>query len=211
MRFLCVSDIHGHAAALQKVIREADQMETWDVLVAAGDHLFPGPAPLDTWKLLLEHKALCVQGVGDRALAAIDPDKLSATDDAGKARVKRLRETHAELGELIIARLSRLPRTVRLPLDNGAEMLVVHGSPRDPTEAMSVEMSDDELIQFVADDPADVVLCGASHVAFERNLDDQLIVNVGSVGEAPSGEHADASFVETGPEGVIVKQFTVAL
>src|SRR5258708_2917332 len=86
MRFLCVSDIHGHAAALRAVIREAEA-HGFDQLIACGDLCFPGPDPLEVWKILVQHRALCTQGVGDRALAAIDPEKLSATGEAERARI----------------------------------------------------------------------------------------------------------------------------
>jgi predicted phosphodiesterase len=162
MRFLCVSDIHGHARSLTEVLREADTYG-WDQLVACGDHLFPGPEPLETWKLLVQHRALCLQGIGDRALARVNPAKLAATDPEQQARLERLREMHSELGELIVMRLGKLPTVARLPLENGNEMVVVHGSPADPTEAFTPDMSDDELSALLGDDPADIVVCGGSH------------------------------------------------
>jgi len=67
---------------------------------------------------------------------------------------------------------------------------------------------------LIGDDPGDVFVCGGSHVPFERRLadDNVLVVNVGSVGDAPGGKHADATFLETSPTGgVIVKPFTVDL
>jgi len=59
----------------------------------------------------------------------------------------------------------------RLPLENGDEMVVVHGCPMDPTESLSPEMTDEELEALVGDDPADIVVCGGSHIAFDRPLE----------------------------------------
>src|SRR3954470_17595218 len=98
MRFLCVSDIHGHAAALRAVIREAEGFG-FDQLIACGDLCFPGPDPLEVWKILVQHRALCTQGVGDRALAAVDPEKLGATGEAGRAAIEGLRKGPPELGD----------------------------------------------------------------------------------------------------------------
>src|SRR5690606_20226630 len=75
LRFLCVSDIHGHQRALEAVLAEADALG-WDQLVACGDLLFPGPEPLKVWETLRRHNAVCVQGIGDRALAHLDASKL---------------------------------------------------------------------------------------------------------------------------------------
>ncbi len=208
MRFLCISDLHGHAEALRAVLRAAEP-RGYARLLVAGDLCFPGPAPLDTWKLLMAAGATCVQGIGDRAFATVDVAKLAANTDHERERVRRLCEARAELGELIVARLAKLPTSVRIPLPNGDELLVVHGSPADPTEGMDASMSDAELMALVADDPADVVICGSTHVPFERWVQGVHIINVGSVGEAPGGRHADATIIEVGAEGVTVEQLSV--
>jgi predicted phosphodiesterase len=210
MRFLCVSDIHGHATALRAVLAQAD-VRGFDQLVACGDLCFPGPDPLEVWRILVQHKALCVQGVGDRALAQIDPNKLSATSEVERARIERLRQVHVELGEIIIARLGKLPTIARLPVENGAEMVIVHGSPVDPTEPFSPEMTDEEMLALVGDDPADLIVCGGSHQVFERHLDDVTIVGVGSVGEAPGGGWANAVVIETTQLGIGITRMDVEL
>jgi predicted phosphodiesterase len=210
MRFLCVSDIHGHAAALRAVIREAEALG-FDQLVACGDLCFPGPEPLEVWKILVQHRALVTQGVGDRALAAIDPEKLSATGEAERARIDKLRKAHRELGEIIVARLGQLPPIARLPIESGHTMLVVHGSPADPTEPFDIGMTDEEMIALLGDEPGDIIVCGGSHVPFDRSVADVRIVNVGSVGEAPAGDHASAAIITTSQLGISVELFTVPL
>jgi predicted phosphodiesterase len=210
MRFLCISDIHGHADALAAVLATAER-RGFSKLLVAGDLCFPGPAPLDTWRRLLASNAVCVQGVGDRALATVDVNNLRATSEHDRARLDRLRATRAELGELILARLAKLPKTIRIPIETGGEILLVHGSPLDPSEPISHDMTDEEMSALVADDPADIIVCGASHVPFDRQIGDTRIINVGSVGEAPGGQHAHATFVETSASGVAVEQFVVPL
>jgi predicted phosphodiesterase len=210
MRFLCVSDIHGHARALEAVLKEAGDYG-FDQLVACGDLCFPGPDPLDVWKILVHHRALCVQGLGDRALAQIDPSKLIAATENEQKRLARLKAVHHELGEIIIARLGKLPQTARLPLESGHTMLVVHGSPADPSEPFSFDMTDDELLALLGDEPGDLIICGGSHVPFDRSVADVRIVNVGSVGEAPGGGVAHATLVTTAQTGIAVQQLVVPL
>ena len=210
MRFLCVSDIHGHAVALDAVIKEADSLG-WDQLVACGDLCFPGPAPLAVWKTLVGHRALCVQGVGDRALAQVDPNKLSATTEVERNRIERLRQVQHELGEIIVTRIGQLPTVASLPIESGHALLAVHGSPLDPSEPFSIEMSDEELLALLGDEPGDIIVCGGSHVPFDRSVADVRIVNVGSVGEAPGGGHAHFTIVTTSPLGINVQQHVVPL
>lgn len=210
MRFLCVSDIHGNARALDAVLAEGDA-RGFDQLVVCGDLCFPGPEPLAVWKTLVQRGALCVQGLTDRAVARVDPQKLSATTEAERQRIARLRAVHTELGELIVARLGKLQTVARLSLESGHAMVVVHGSPADPTEPLSFDLTDEEIGALLGDDPGDLVVCGGSHVPFERQLDGVRVVNVGSVGEAPGGEFAHATLVTSSPLGFLVEQFEVPL
>jgi predicted phosphodiesterase len=213
---LCISDIHGHADALAAVLATAER-RGYEKILVAGDLCFPGPKPLETWRRLVQSQAMCVQGVGDRALATLDADKLRARSDHERERLDRLAEVRTELGELILARLARLPPMVRLPLENGGELVVVHGSPADPMEPFTHDMSDEELGALLGDDPADIVISGGSHVPFDRTVGEVRIINVGSVGEAQRGtgpggaSYADATFLEIRGGAVVVEQFVVPL
>jgi len=210
MRFLCLSDIHGHLAALEAIVSAADLLG-WDQLVVCGDLCFPGPEPLSVWRTLVARKAVCVQGATDRALAQIDPNKLAATTPPERARIERLRQVRDELGDLIIARLGKLPTSASFDTESGHNLVVVHGSPEDPLEPFTHDMDDEELMALVGDSPGDIFVCGGSHVPFDRQVADIRIVNVGSVGEAPGGDHAAGTIIETTQLGYEVRQFTAAL
>jgi predicted phosphodiesterase len=210
MRFLCLSDIHGHAAALDAVLDEAKNWG-YDQVVVCGDLCFPGPEPLKVWKRLVEIRALCVQGITDRAIAELDPDELVAKSEEEQQRLQRLSEVHSELGDLILQRLRRLPPIARLPLESGHEMVITHGSPADPTVSMTHDLEDDELIALLGDDPADLVICGGNHVPFQRIVADVRIVGVGSVGEAPAGNVAYATLVTSTPTQTSIEQKEVPL
>jgi predicted phosphodiesterase len=79
---------------------------------------------------------------------------------------------------------------------------------------MTGDMSDPEMLALVGDDPADVVVCGMSHVPFERELEGVHIINVGSIGEAPTGDGlrvAHATWIETSARGLSVEPILVPL
>lgn len=191
MRWLCISDIHGHADALAAVLATAER-RGYQKLLVAGDLCFPGPKPLETWRRLTQANAVLVQGVSDRALATLDLEQVRARSDHERERLDRFAEVRGELGQLILARLARLPSTVRLPLPDGTELLLVHGSPSDPMEPITHDMTDDEVSALLGDDPADLVVCGGSHVPFDRVVAGVRVIGVGSVGEAPVGAGASA-------------------
>jgi len=232
---LCLSDIHGHARALSAVLATAERRGYGRILVA-GDICFPGPQPLETWRRLSQLRALCVQGVGDRAIATIDTTELRPRDEFERARLARLLEVRAELGDAILVRLAKLPQLARQPLEGGRQLAMVHGSPLDPLEPITHDMDDAVVAHLLADEVADVVLCGGSHVPFDRiikrpNVGDGVpehtrVINLGSVGEAPGSDDdevteptrelrfveprfAHATFVESTDGGIEVDQFVV--
>lgn len=211
MRLLCVSDVQGYLDALAAVLATAEK-RAFNKLLVAGDIVFPGPQPLETWRRLSAAGAVMVQGLTDKALATLDPNAIRATSERETRAVQRMKDVRTELGELILERLRRLPTHVRMPLENGGELLLVHGSPSDPGEAMSHDLDDDELLALIGDDPADVIVCGMSHVPFDRVIDDVRIINVGSVGEAPGDTPvAHATWIDITSSGVSVEQFFVPL
>jgi predicted phosphodiesterase len=177
-----LADIHGNLAALDAVLQELRDARAQNIYVA-GDLLLGGDDPLGVWMRLQEVGARCVRGPSDLALAVLDPARVPARDDAQRAALARFQETRAALGEVILARLRRLPLALRIELPDKTDVLVVHGTPRDPDECFTPDLSDDEMESLLADDPADFVLCGGSHVPFARELDAARIISVGSVGE----------------------------
>ncbi len=212
MRFLCISDIHGEHTALRAVLATAERRGFHKILVA-GDLCFPGPEPLEVWRTLQREQAICVQGVTDKALGTMDPLRLeeAATEPAQKAMARRFGEARRAVGELVLERLRRLPTHHRIPLEDGRELLLVHGSPEDPTEALSHDLDDDEMLALIGDDPANIIVCGMSHVPFVRELPDVTVVNVGSIGDAPGGGVAHATFIESSANGIIIDPIAVPL
>lgn len=196
MRLLCISDIHGREDALAAVLATAEK-RGYSHLLVAGDICFPGQGALAVWQRLVAARATCVQGLSDKALAKLDPATMTPKTDHERRMLERFQEVRRELGEGVIRALGQLPLTHRMPLPDGRELLLVHGSPADPTTILSHDMSDDEIRRLLGDDPADVVVCGGSHVPFDRTVMEVRIVGVGSVGEAPGDvPHADATFID---------------
>ncbi len=210
MKFLCLSDIHGNAYALKAILADA-KVRGYDQLIVCGDLCFPGKDALEVWKILVSENALCVQGLSDRALCNVDPKKLKATSEQAKERIKRLSDMKAELGEIIVTRLGKLPTFARLPLESGHTMLIVHGTPADPMDSLSRDMTEEELVACLGDEPGDLVICGSSHEQFEGVVADVQIASVGSVGEAPGGTHALGALVEANQVGFTVTMIQVPL
>ena len=178
-----VSDVHGNLEALEAVLAELARQDV-SMIFACGDHVLGGDAPLETWRALQRVGARCVKGLSDHALATVDASDLAPHTEEETSRADAFLETQTALGELVVEQLRRLPETLRVPLIDGREILVVHASPADPGLEITHDMTDDELLDALHDDPADVVVCGASHVQFRRDVEGVAVVSVGSVGAA---------------------------
>jgi predicted phosphodiesterase len=223
MLLLCVSDIHGNLDALRAVLATAER-RAFHKLLVAGDIVFPGPEPLETWRRLSAAGAIMVQGVSDKALATLDPNALNPRSEHERLMLERMKTVRGELGDLVLQRVRRLPTHTRVPLEDGGELVLVHGSPVHPDEALTFDMTDEEIDALLGDDCGDVVVCGMSHTPFHRVIGSVQVINVGSVGEAPDGlsttptfgtrlypQVAHATWIESTPQGIQVEQITVPL
>jgi len=184
-----LSDLHGNLAALEVVLAELDRLGVKRLYVA-GDLLLGGDEPLGVWQRLQTLGATCTRGPSDMALGSVDPTSLVPIDDEQRRQARRFADTRAAIGDLVAERLRRLPERERIPLVDGREILMVHGSPADNNREISHDLSDDEILALLDDDPADIIVCGSTHVPFQRAVDEYHVVNVGSVGAAPEGQIA---------------------
>lgn len=200
-----LSDIHGRLDALDAVLEETSRHGVKRLYVA-GDLLNGGPDPLGVWRRLSEIKAHCVRGVSDSALCSVDVSKLVPLNEIERQKLDSFLWTRRTVGELVLESLRRLPLNLRVPMIDGGELLLTHGSPSDPFQEMTQDMDDEELLALVADDPADIIVCGASHVPFQRTIEGVHIVNVGSVGSAPEGRIAHYTILTPTPGQRTVEQ-----
>lgn len=191
VRVAVITDIHGNLPALEAVLREVEA-EHPDVIVSCGD-VAAGPMPAETIDLLRRlPNARFVRGNADRFLveefdgAPIEgPPGVFEGWCAGQ--LSREQRDFLEGGE----------DTVSLNVDGLRRVLFCHGSPRSDMEIMTVETTDDRVRELVSGADADVVVCGHTHMPFDRVVDGVRVVNPGSVG-MPYGE-AGAFWAMLGP------------
>ncbi|MBW1761676.1 MAG: metallophosphoesterase family protein [Deltaproteobacteria bacterium] len=189
-----LSDVHGNLTALEVVLAELERLDVKRVYVA-GDLLLGGDEPLEVWQRLQALGATCTRGPSDSALGSVDPGSLVPIDEEQRRQARLFSKTRGAIGDLVAERLRRLPEQQRVPLVDGREILMVHGSPADSNREISHDLSDDEVLALLDDDPADIIVCGSTHVPFQRAVAEYHIVNVGSVGAAPEGQVAHYTVV----------------
>jgi putative phosphoesterase len=169
VRVAAISDIHGNLPALEAVLAEID-VEGVDAIAVAGDTAH-GPWPAEVVDLLVDRGAHCVRGNADREV-------IERSDRYGL-----LAQWSADrLGERRLAVVRSWPLTVELQVGLG-RVLVCHSTPMSDDPIYTRITPDDELVAIFASVDADVLLCGHTHMQYDRTLTSGLrIVNPGSVG-----------------------------
>jgi predicted phosphodiesterase len=80
--------------------------------------------------------------------------------------------------------IAALPEQIVLDVEGVGHVLFCHGSPRSDEEMILKTTPDEWLREMLAGVEADVVVCGHTHMQFDRRVDRWRVVNAGSVGLA---------------------------
>jgi putative phosphoesterase len=175
-RVAALADIHGNLPALEAVLSDLAR-ETVDLILVCGD-VASGPLPAETLDVLRDlPRARFVRGNADRSLVtAFDGGQLSSwPGPAADWCAAQLTREHRDF-------LASFSETIPVSVDGLGRVLFCHGSPRSDEEMMTSETSDERLRELIADVDADVVVCGHTHMPFERPVGRVRVVNPGSVG-----------------------------
>jgi len=176
VRVAVLSDIHGNLPALEAVL-EAVARESPGLVVVCGD-VASGPLPVETLDLMMDVRdAKFLHGNADRSLvSAYDgAPKPALPGPAADWAASQLSRTHRDF-------LASFPDTVRLEIDGLGRVLFCHGSPRSDLEIMTAATPEARMLEFIAGVNADVVVCGHTHMQFDRQVGGVRVVNPGSVG-----------------------------
>jgi putative phosphoesterase len=196
MRVAALYDIHANLPALEAVLAEV-QWANVDQIVVGGD-LLPGPMPLETIERL---RAMTVPvqylaGNGEREVLAArrgaESQRLPAWAlEAIRWNARQLTTEHENW-------LASWPKTIQLNIADLGRILFCHATPRDDNEIFTRLTEEERLLPLFGEAQADVVVCGHTHMQFDRMVGKTRVVNAGSVG-MPFGEPG-AEWLLLGPE-----------
>ncbi|HEV7516688.1 MAG TPA: metallophosphoesterase family protein [Thermoanaerobaculia bacterium] len=196
MRVAAIYDIHGNLPALEAVLGEIRQAEV-DHVVVGGD-VIPGPMPRETLARLLdlEIPAQFIQGNGEVAVLAqmAGTDLVTLPEQAREA----IRWTAEQLDPDDKRWLASWPKTLRLEIPGLGEVLFCHATPRNENECFTRLTPEDRLLPVFLGLDVPLVICGHTHMQFDRTVGGIRVVNAGSVG-MPFGEPG-ADWLLLGPD-----------
>jgi predicted phosphodiesterase len=190
MRVAALYDIHGNLPALDAVLAEIRAIGV-DRIVIGGDVL-PGPMPRETMARLLELEIPTefIYGNGDLAilaqLTARDPSEVTYWGTSGGAVLpepfqEMIRWTAQQIREYQTT-LASWPLTATMNIDGLGRVLFCHATPRNETEIFTKRTPEERLKPVFEAVDASVVVCGHTHMQFDRQVGAVRVVNAGSVG-----------------------------
>jgi predicted phosphodiesterase len=196
MRVAAIYDIHGNLPALEAVIQDVRTCGV-DHIVVGGDVL-PGPMPVETLACLLELKTPVqfIRGNGEAAvLAQLSGAEISALPEQAREVV---RWTAEQIHREHVSVLATWPRTLRVQIRGLGEVLFCHATPRNDSEIFTRLTPEKRLLPVFGGLHVPVVVCGHTHMQFDRMVGKTRVVNAGSVG-MPFGK-SGADWLLLGPE-----------
>ncbi len=199
MSVAALYDTHGNLPALEAVLAEVCR-EAIDQIVIGGDVL-PGPMPVECLDVVtrLEVPTHFIMGNGDREVLArmrgIETDWYRSARPEWRGPIdwtaQQLSAKHQKL-------VAGWPATLPLHIDGLGDVLFCHATPRNDTDIFTRLTSDERLAQLFAKVKEIIVVCGHTHMQFDRTVGKTRVLNAGSVG-MPFGR-TGADWLILGPD-----------
>lgn len=196
MRVAALYDIHGNLPALEAVFQDITQADV-DQVVIGGD-VIPGPMPRETLRRLLDLDLPThfIYGNGELAiLAQMTGARTGSVTYWGTTSGARPPETIVDIYRWTAAQLqpefepvlASWPKTLQLGIDGLGQVLFCHSTPRSETECFTRLTAEDHLLPLFEPLQVSVLVCGHTHMQFDRMIGNIRVLNAGSVG-MPFGE-----------------------
>jgi predicted phosphodiesterase len=174
-----IYDIHGNLPALEAVIQDIRWAEV-DRAIVGGD-VVPGPMPRETLGCLLnlDIPLQFIRGNGDREVLAAMAGKETSTPERFREvmrwNARQLLPEHKRL-------LASWPLTLCLDIPGIGQVLFCHATPRNDTDVFTRFTPEEHLLPIFEGLNVALVVCGHTHMQFERMIGKVRVVNAGSVG-----------------------------
>ena len=195
-RVAALYDVEGNLPALEAVLEEVDR-ERPDAIVVGGD-MVTGAMPSETLRRLrgLEG-AHFLRGNADRTVVEVTRGERpqGLPDDV----VEALAWTAGRLSDEEISFLAGLPQTIVLDVEGLGAVRFCHATPRDDNELFTELTPEDAVAELLAGTTENTVVCGHTHMQFDRQVVLWRVVNAGSVG-VPWDDGPEPRWALLGPD-----------
>jgi putative phosphoesterase len=179
MNIAALFDIHGNLPALEAVLQDVQALGV-DQIVIGGD-VIPGPFPRETVKRLFEIDIPVQFIYGNCEIAVLE--QMAGRDPLGVPQQQRpiIHWTAQQLLEYQPL-FAAWPKIVRIEIPDLGNVMFCHATPRNENEIFTRATPEERLLPVFEGIGASVVVCGHTHMQFDRMIGNTRVVNAGSVG-----------------------------
>ena len=192
-RLAILSDIHGNLPALEAVMADMQPFAV-DHVIVVGDSVVGGPFSAQVLDKVTSSGWAAIRG--NNAFYLLDYQTPRALDHWNHYQMPPI--VLEQLGQRLRGVLSMLPDTLNLRFHDAPSVRVFHGIPGDPFTAIYAQTSDAQVRQWLKDVTETTIICGHSHIALDRQVDDWHIINPGSVGVPLDGQFSASYMIADG-------------
>jgi len=179
MRIAILNDIHGNLPALEAVLEEVHRSDV-DRIVVGGD-ILPGPMSHQVLDRLQAQRVPVEFIYGNGEVAVLD-HLAGRAPKVPEAYAPSIRWNASQLNDAQRTLIANWPMTLRLSVPAIGDVLFCHATPRDENEIFTRLTAEDRLITIFDPVNAALVVCGHTHMQFDRMIGKTRVVNAGSVG-----------------------------
>src|SRR5690554_2699863 len=170
-----------------------------DNIICLGDLVGYGPSPNETIDMIREEGIVCTLGAADERIAF---DFARARKPRAGVADQILEWTREVIEPRHVEFLRSLPVQRRLTTAAG-RLRYFHGSPETPGERLNLNQDPVSLMNLLERNRCNIMIAGATHVPFYRQVGEGYVLNPGSVGLALNGEPGADYAVLTIDDGMI--------
>jgi putative phosphoesterase len=180
MRVAALYDIHGNLPALEAVLDDVhrDQVD----LVLVGGDVVPGPMVAETLDRLaaIQVRVDFIRGNGETAVLDVLAGRgMEQLPEAARLPVQW---SSGQLRPADIRAMTGWPDTKCIQVSGIGDVVFCHATPRSQTEIFTRQTPEYRLVPLFESLGAIVVVCGHTHMQFDRTIGQTRVVNAGSVG-----------------------------
>ncbi|MEQ8364016.1 MAG: metallophosphoesterase family protein [Cyclobacteriaceae bacterium] len=180
MKIAAIYDIHGNLPALEAVIEDINQSQV-DQIIAGGDVVL-GPMSCECLELLLELNTPVQFIKGNCEVAVLDELSGGFKGKLPENVLEDIRWTAQQILPEHREQMKSWPMTINLEIEGLGNVLFCHATPENENDNFTKLTPEKKLLPLFSNIKEDIVVCGHTHMQFDRTIGKTRVLNAGSVG-----------------------------
>jgi len=180
MRIAAIYDIHANLNALESVLEIIEKNQV-DSIVVGGD-VVSGPLPNEVLSVLRRNNVTTHYILGNAesdVLRYLAGHEINGMSERANEEARWVASVLTDSNKQF---LSSWQSTIEVEVRGLGSVLFCHGTPRSNVEIFTSTTSEEKLLPLFAGLSTSLVVCGHTHIQFDRKINGIRVVNAGSVG-----------------------------